>query len=206
MEIINNLLSIKIKNRIKLIKNVIQNPIDSQNKLLKTQIKFAQQTLFGKKHNFKYIKTYNDFVQNIPLTNYEKLKSYIQRSQKKEKNILWPGKTKWYAKSSGTTQSKSKFIPITHESLYDGHFKAGRDMLALYLNNNPSSRVLNGKSLMIGGSTSINTFSSYYSGDLSAIIIRNLPIWVQLKRSPSIGTALLEDWEKKNRKNCSRIS
>ena len=111
--------------------------------------------------------------------------------------MLWPGKTKWFAKSAGTTQNKSKFIPVTEDSLYKCHFEAGKDMLSIYLNNNPHSNILNGKSLMIGGSTSVNKFNSYYSGDVSGIIIKNLPIWVQLKRSPSIQTALLSNWEKK---------
>ena len=125
------------------------------------------------------------------------VKKYINLSKKQEEDILWPGKIKWFAKSSGTTNDKSKFIPVTQESLQFGHFKAGQDMLSLYFNNHPKSKILKGKSLMIGGSTKINTSQYYSEGDLSGILIKNLPIWVQLKRLPSLKTALLSDWEAK---------
>ena len=197
MYILNNLIAIKIKNRIKLIQQAIENPIQHQDKILKSHIKTAEKTHFGTEHEFQNIKHYKDFKNLIPIRTYEEIKPYILLAQKKQKNILWPGTTKWFAKSSGTTQDKSKFIPITKDSLQMCHFEAGKDMLSIYLNNNPDSRILNGKSLMIGGSTSINKIHSVYSGDQSAIIINNLPIWVQLKRSPSIKTALLDDWAKK---------
>tara|TARA_B100000530_G_scaffold336266_1_gene290497 strand:- start:5298 stop:6794 length:1497 start_codon:yes stop_codon:yes gene_type:complete len=194
---LNNLIAIKIKNRIKLIERAIKNPIEYQNKILIKNIEYSKTTLFGDKHNFNKIKNYNDFKDQVPLSDYEKLKQYIELAIKHKHDILWPGKIKWFAKSSGTTNNKSKFIPITNESLKSCHFKAGKDMLSLYLQNNPNSKILKGKSLMIGGSTNINKIKYSYSGDLSAIIIKNLPIWVQLKRLPSIKTALLEDWEKK---------
>ena len=194
---LNNLIAIKIKNRIKLIEKAIKNPIEYQNKILIKNIEYSKTTLFGNKHNFNRIKNYNDFKDQVPLSDYEKLKQYIELAIKYKRDILWPGTIKWFAKSSGTTTNKSKFIPITNESLKLCHFKAGKDMLSLYLHNNPNSKILKGKSLMIGGSTNINKIKYSYSGDLSAIIIKNLPIWVQLKRLPSIKTALLEDWEKK---------
>ncbi|MBF26175.1 MAG: hypothetical protein CMP49_06690 [Flavobacteriales bacterium] len=194
---LNKLLSIKIENRIKLIEKVIQNPIQYQNKILRQNIDFAKNTIIGKKYNFNKITNYTHFKNNIPLFNYELLQNFITQMKIQKKNVLWPGTIKWFAKSSGTTNNKSKFIPISKESLHDNHFKAGKDMLSLYLNNYPASQFLKGKSLMIGGSQKINRFSNYYSGDLSAIIIKNLPIWVQLKRSPSMKTALLDDWEKK---------
>lgn len=197
MDIINNLLSIKIKNRIKLIQKAIQNPIEYQEKILKKNIKSACNTVFGEEHRFKKITNYREYQNLIPISDYEAFKKYIFHAQKNTKNILWPGRVNWFAKSSGTTQEKSKFIPITQESLKMCHFKAGKDMLSMYLNNYPNSKILNGKSLMIGGSTSINKIKSFYSGDLSAIIISNLPAWVQIKRAPSIKTALLNDWSKK---------
>ncbi len=197
MNILNNILSIKIKNRIKLIQKVIDNPYHFQKKILLNNISVAKKTVFGQQHNFRKIQSYEDFKEQIPIREYHDLKHYIDLSRNQEKNILWPGKTKWFAKSSGTTQNKSKFIPVTKESLYDGHFQAGKDMLSIYLNNYPHSNILNGKSLMIGGSTGIRKFNSYQAGDVSGIIIKNLPIWVQLKRAPSIKTALLENWEEK---------
>ena len=194
---LNNLIAIKIKNRIKLIERAIQNPIECQNKILINNIKYAKTTFFGDEHHFNIIENYSDFKDKVPLSDYLKLKGYIELSIKYKRDILWPGKIKWFAKSSGTTTHQSKFIPITKESLKLCHFKAGKDMLSLYLQNNPNSKILEGKSLMIGGSTNLNQFKYSYSGDLSAIIIKNLPIWVQIKRLPSMKTALLEDWEKK---------
>ena len=146
MDILNSFLSVKIKNRIKLIQIAIENPIEFQNKILKSNIEFSKKTLFGEDHNFKNIKTYRDFQNSIPVRDYEDIKSYIILSQQKQKNILWPGRIKYFAKSSGTTNI-SKFIPITKESLYSCHFKAGKDMLAIYLNNNSNSKILNGKSM-----------------------------------------------------------
>ncbi len=197
MNIINNIIATIIKKRIKSINTSIKNPIEHQNNILKTNIKYAQKTKFGKDHNFKKILCYNDFKKLVPIRSYEDMLPYIQMAKGQQKNIIWPGKIQWFAKSSGTTQNKSKYIPITNESLYDNHFKAGKDMLALYLEKNPKSKILNGKSLMIGGSTSIQSSQGFYVGDLSAIIIKNLPLWVQSKRLPSMKNALLDDWEKK---------
>tara|TARA_B100000902_G_C27277113_1_gene899475 strand:+ start:305 stop:1804 length:1500 start_codon:yes stop_codon:yes gene_type:complete len=197
MNIINNIIATIIKNRIKSINTSIKNPIENQNNILKSNIKYAKKTMFGKDHNFEKILCYQDFKNLVPIRSYEEMLPYIQIAQKHQKNILWPGKMKWFAKSSGTTQNKSKYIPVTSQALYDNHFKAGKDMLALYLEKNPTSKILNGKSLMIGGSTSIQASQGFYAGDISAIIIKNLPLWVQSKRLPSIKNALLDDWEKK---------
>ncbi|MBJ05055.1 MAG: hypothetical protein CMP65_04050 [Flavobacteriales bacterium] len=197
MNLINNLVSANLKNRIKIIQEEIDNPIETQHKILFSNLNYASKTLFGEKHYFNKIKNYSDFKNFIPIRDYTDFKPYIDLARKKNKNIIWPGIIKWFAQSSGTSNNKSKFIPITKESLRDGHFKAGKDMLSIYLQNNPSSKILSGKSLMIGGSTKINKIDSYFFGDLSAIIIQNLPVWVQLKRAPSIKTALLDNWEKK---------
>ncbi|MBL31497.1 MAG: hypothetical protein CMP62_02055 [Flavobacteriales bacterium] len=193
---LSNLIGIKLKNRMKLIEKDIQNPIQCQQNIMNKNIALAKDTMFGNKYNFQQIKTYNDFSK-IPLSNYNDLRHYVEYAQNNKPDILWPGKTNWFAKSSGTTSNKSKFIPVTKESLELGHFKAGKDMLSLYLNNNPNSKILTGKSLMVGGSTNINKHKNSYSGDLSGIIIKNLPFWVQWKRSPSMQTALLENWDKK---------
>ena len=197
MKILNKIISIKIKNRIKLIDQVVQQPIKYQTEILKSNIKFSKNTLFGVQNNFKKITNYTDFKSLIPINNYENLKPYIKLAQKGEKNILWPKKVRWFAQSAGTTNNISKFIPITEESLQFCHFKSGKDMLAIYLKNYPNSKIFNGKSLMVGGSTNINTNQTYLSGDLSGIIIKNLPLWVQLKRATSLRTTLLKNWEKK---------
>ena len=197
MNIINNIIATIIKKRIKSINTSIHQSVENQNNILKSHIKYAKKTVFGQDHNFEKITCYQDFKKLVPIRSYEEILPYIKMTQVQQKNILWPGKIKWFAKSSGTTNNKSKYIPITKQSLYDCHFKAGKDMLAFYLENNPKSKILNGKSLMIGGSTSIQASQNFYSGDVSAIIIKNLPLWVQAKRLPSIKNALLDDWEQK---------
>ena len=197
MEILNNLIAVKIKNRINKINYVIKNPISTQQDLLIDHTQIAKNTLFGKKYHLTNITNYRLFSDHIPIMDYDTLKPYIIKSQQNQSNILWPGKIKWFAKSSGTSNEKSKFIPITNQSLYSGHFKAGKDMLAMYLEENSKSRILHGKSLMIGGSTSMEKNNNYHSGDLSGIIMENLPLWVQLKQSPSRKVALINDWEKK---------
>ena len=197
MNIINNIIATTIKKRIKSIDQHIQNPIESQNNILKFNIKYAENTKFGKDHCFKKILNYSDYRNLIPIKSYEDILHYIKLTQTNKKNILWPGNIRWFAKSSGTTQNRSKYIPVTNQSLYNNHYKAGKDMLALYLEKNPKSNILKGKSLMVGGSTSINVLNNYSTGDLSAILIKNLPIWVQLKRLPSLKNALLDDWDSK---------
>ena len=132
---LNKLLAIKIKNRIKLIQKAIENPIDCQYKILTNNIQLAKKTTFGKKHDFSNIKTYSQFIKKIPIQDYNSLKTYIDMARMGQTNILWPGKIKWFAKSSGTTKNKSKFIPITTDSLKKCHFQAGRDMLSACKNS-----------------------------------------------------------------------
>ncbi|GAB4251346.1 MAG: GH3 auxin-responsive promoter family protein [Vicingaceae bacterium] len=173
-------------------------PIEVQNEWLDKLIKTAQNTEFGKKHNFSKIKTYEDFKNYVPLQDYETLKPYILEIKKGKPDVLWPGEVKWFAKSSGTVNDKSKFIPITKESLQDCHYKGGKDLLGIYHHINPESKLILGKTLIVGGSSQINHFSSdSYYGDLSAIIIKNLPFWVENRRTPDINVALLDKWEEK---------
>ena len=126
---LNTFLTIKIKNRINLIRQTIENPIYHQNAILKNHLKIASKTLFGEQHLFDKIKNYDDFTEKVPIRNYNELQPYINLIKKGKNDIIWPKKTKWFAKSSGTTLSRSKFIPITKDSLENCHFKAGRDML-----------------------------------------------------------------------------
>ena len=128
---------------------------------------------------------------------YEEITHYIDRVRNGEENILWPGKIKWFAKSSGTTNNKSKFIPISKESLHDCHFKGGKDMLSLYGNNFPNSNIYNGKGLMLGGSITETQSGKAKEGDLSAILLDEFPFWVNYHRIPDIETALMSEWEEK---------
>lgn len=198
MALINSVISWIIKKRIHQINLFIKYPHDVQEEWRKNLIETAVSTEWGKKYHYSTIKTAQQFKQRVPLQNYETLKPYIQRLLKGEQNILWPTKIKWFAKSSGTTSDKSKFIPVTEEALEDCHFNGGKDLLSIYCNNNPDTLIFDGKGLTLGGSHQINQLNneSFY-GDLSAVIIQNLPFWVQFIRTPDLDVALLEDFEKK---------
>lgn len=171
---------------------------EMQHEILQYLVKRGKDTEYGRKYLFSTINNYNDFAQNIPLNTYEELKGYIDRMRHGERNILWPGQVKWYAKSSGTTNDKSKFIPITHEGLQNVHYQGGKDVLAYYLSNNPNSKLFSGKGLILGGSHSPNyNFSNSLVGDLSAILIENINPLANLVRVPSKEVALLSDFEVK---------
>lgn len=174
---------------------------EMQHEILQYLVKRGKDTEYGRKYLFSTIKNYNDFAQNIPLNTYEELKGYIDRMRHGERNILWPGQVKWYAKSSGTTNDKSKFIPITHEGLQNVHYQGGKDVLAYYLSNNPDSKLFSGKGLILGGSHSPNyNLSNSLVGDLSAILIENINPLANLVRVPSKEVALLSDFEVKRDK------
>ena len=171
---------------------------EMQHEILQYLVKRGKDTEYGRKYLFSTINNYNDFAQNIPLNTYEELKGYIDRMRHGERNILWPGQVKWYAKSSGTTNDKSKFIPITHEGLQNVNYQGGKDVLAYYLSNNPNSKLFSGKGLILGGSHSPNyNFSNSLVGDLSAILIENINPLANLVRVPSKEVALLSDFEVK---------
>jgi len=200
MEILNSIVSWVIKKRIHQIELFKKYPSEVQNDWLRKLLDQAKVTEFGKKYRFSDLKTHDQFMRRVPIQDYESLKGYIVRIKHGEKNILWPGSIRWFAKSSGTTTDKSKFIPVSKESLEDCHYKGGKDLLSIYYNEKPDSKLFSGKGLVIGGSTNLNTFSqrskSYY-GDLSSIIIDNLPYWVEYMRTPAKSVALMPEWEDK---------
>ena len=172
-------------------------PLEVQNEVLISLLKSAKNTEFGIKYNFNSINNYSSFSKNIPLTDYESFFKYIERSIKGESNIFWNSPIKWYAQSSGTTNSKSKFIPVSKESLEECHYKAGKDVLCLYVNNNEDSNLFSGKSLRLGGSKKLYENNNYYFGDLSAILIDNLPLWAELLSAPSNEISLMDKWDEK---------
>lgn len=187
-----------IKKRIHQIELFKLYPIEVQDELFHKMLSTASDTEFGQKHRFSNIKSYEDFKNAIPLHHYEDLKPTIDRIIEGEQNLLWPTETKWFAKSSGTTGSVSKLIPVTRESLEDCHFKGGKDLLGMYYNNFDNPKLYKGKHLVVGGSTKINHLSTEsYFGDLSAIIVKNLPWWAEIRRTPSKEIALMSEWEEK---------
>ena len=207
MEIINSVFSWLIKKRIHQIELFMKYPINVQNELLQNLVYEARNTEWGKKHDFKNIKNYNDYINKVPLQNYESLQTLILRIKQGEQNVLWHSEIKWFAKSSGTTTGKSKFIPVSKESLEDCHYKGGKDLLAIYHNIHPETKLIVGKTLVVGGSSKLNPFSetSYY-GDLSAIIMKNFPFWVEQRRVPEMEIALMENWDEKIEKMANSTS
>ncbi|MFT4699022.1 MAG: phenylacetate-coenzyme A ligase PaaK-like adenylate-forming protein, partial [Flavobacteriaceae bacterium] len=195
--IVNSIASWFLKKRIHQIELFLKYPIDVQEELLKSLLQIAKNTELGKKYDFDSIKTYQEFTERIPITTYEEIEPLIERSRKGENNIFWPTPIKWFAKSSGTTTSKSKFIPVSNESLEDCHYAASKDLLCLYLNNNPDSQLFVGKSLRLGGSKELYEENGTVFGDLSAILIDNMPFWAEYSSTPSSEISLMPDWETK---------
>ncbi|MDO5615305.1 MAG: GH3 auxin-responsive promoter family protein [Cruoricaptor ignavus] len=186
-----------IKQRIDQIQNFINHPIDTQKGVLFSQLFSAEDTYYGKKFGFKDISTIRDFQNQVPIVTYEDFEPYIERARKGEKDVIWPGFIRHFAKSSGTTNAKSKFIPISNESLEDCHYKAGKDLISIYANNHPDNQLFTNKNLRLGGSAEMYADFKTKYGDLSAILIENLPFWVEITTIPSKKTSLMSEWEAK---------
>ncbi len=198
MPVISEILSLINSSRVNDIKHFSENGDDVQEAQLKSLLNKAQSTIIGKKYGFSSIKSVREFKERIPVQDYESLMPHVIQLRQGEKNLLWPGEIKWFAKSSGTTSSKSKFIPISKESMNDCHFQGGRDTFIIYQTLYPETKMVAGKTLILGGSQQINNFSnSSVYGDLSAILIDNMPFWTNFFRTPDKDIALMDDWEKK---------
>ena len=197
LPIVNSIATWFLKKRIHQIDLFLKYPIDVQEELLKGLINKAKHTEIGNQYDFKSIKTYTDFAERIPVTTYEDNESNYERARKGESNIFWPTPIKWFAKSSGTTNAKSKFLPVSNESLEECHYAASKDLLCLYLNNNPDSELFLGKSLRLGGSKELYKENGTVFGDLSAILIDNMPFWAEFSSTPSNEVSLMPDWETK---------
>ena len=193
----NSIASWILKKRIHQIELFMKYPQEVQTELLGTLLNKAQKTETGLRYDFKNIKDYSEFRNTVPLCTYETIAPQIERCRKGDQNIFWSTPIKWFAKSSGTTNAKSKFIPVSNEALEDCHYKAGKDMLSLYFNNNPDSQLLSGKCLRLGGSHELYNENNSYFGDLSAIIIQNMPFWAELSSTPGSKTSLISEWETK---------
>lgn len=184
--------------RIETIEENYQNAEELQMRQLSHLIKHAQTTEWGKLHNYDEINSYQDFSERVPIQDYDDIKPFVERMLEGENNLLWPGHTVWFAKSSGTTNDKSKFIPVTREALHDCHYRGAKDSLSFYGHNHPESRLFEGKSLVLGGSHKINSQVNHtFIGDLSAILIHNNPAYTDLIRTPHREVALMDEWEAK---------
>ncbi|MGP8217530.1 MAG: GH3 auxin-responsive promoter family protein [Bacteroidia bacterium] len=206
MAVINSIFSWLMKKRMHQIELFMRYPHEVQQEWLYRLVDSAKYTEWGKKYDYASIKTEAEFKKRVPVSEYEDLKPYIDRLRKGEQNILWPGEIRWFAKSSGTTGDKSKFIPVSQESLDECHFKGGKDMLTLYCNNYPETHLFDGKTLSLGGSHKEEEDNIYMrNGDLSAIIMENLPLWAEFFRAPELSIALMSEWEEKMDKIASAI-
>jgi hypothetical protein len=202
----NSILSWLSKRRVKQIELFKKYPNEVQHDVFRYLINSARNTEWGQKYDYKSIVNYEQFSSRLPIQDYDDVKPYIERLIKGEQNLLWCTPIKWFAKSSGTTSDKSKFIPVSREALEDCHYKGGKDLLGLYYHYFPEAKLYKGKNLVIGGSAQINSLSKHsYLGDLSAIILKNLPLWVELKRTPNIEIALMDRWEEKIEKMADAI-
>jgi phenylacetate-coenzyme A ligase PaaK-like adenylate-forming protein len=176
----------------------IEQPIDIQREVLQDLVTHGQYTEFGRKHGLENTFTIRQYKERVPIHDYEMLKPYIERMMQGEENLLWNTPISWFAKSSGTTD-KSKFLPVSDESLDGCHYNAGRDMVTLWCYNHPDTQLFTGKNLALGGSFKEDHFGEHNSfhGDVSAIIIQNLPMWADFFRAPDVSIALMDEWEAK---------
>lgn len=199
MPIISSVLNWYIKKRIHQIELFMKYPHEVQAEWFTRLINVAKDTEWGRTYGYDSIQSVQQFKERVPVSSYEDLKPHIEALRAGAQNVLWPTEIKWFAKSSGTTDDKSKYIPVSLESLEECHYKAGKDMLSIYCNNFPNTSLFSGRGLAIGGSHKISEINnaSFIEGDLSAIIIENLPFWAEFIRVPKKSTALMDNWEEK---------
>jgi hypothetical protein len=195
--LINSIASWVLKQRIHQIELFLKYPHEVQEELMMNLIRSSEETVFGQKYDFGSIKSYQTFAERVPIATYEDLEPMIELTRKGAQNVFWNTPIKWFAKSSGTTNAKSKFIPVSNEALEDCHYKGSKDLLCMYLNNNENSEMFLGKSLRLGGSSQIYENNNTYFGDLSAILIENMPIWAEFSSTPSSKISLMSEWETK---------
>jgi hypothetical protein len=193
----NSIASWLLKKRYHQIELFLKYPAEVQEEVLEQLLEIAEDTEIGKMYDFESIDNYKTFRQRVPIVSYEDFEPMIERTRRGEQNIFWPTAIKWFAKSSGTTNAKSKFIPVSSEALEDCHYNSGKDLLCLYLNNNENSQLFTGKSLRLGGSKQLYEDNGSFFGDLSAILIDNMPLWAEFSSTPSSKVSLMSEWESK---------
>lgn len=204
MALLGSLVSWFFRRRIQQIEYDMLHATDVQERTFKELIKTAKNTVWGEKYGYDSINSYQEFKNRVPISEYDELKPYIERTMKGEQNVLWPTDINWFAKSSGTTNDKSKFIPVSEEALDGCHFQGGRDVLTVYCHNNPDTKFFDGKGLVLGGSHKVSNYNENTSfGDLSAVMMANLPFWVNFLRTPDLSIALLDEWEEKIEKTAA---
>lgn len=198
MTFVNSIFTWFMKKRMHQIDLFVKYPHDVQDEVFRNLISSARNTQWGKQYHYTEIFNQEQYKKRVPIQTYDSLKPYIERMMQGEQNVLWHSEIAWFAKSSGTTNDRSKFIPVSNESLEECHFKGGKDMLSIYCNNRPESMIFTGKSLAMGGSHQVNQLNeSILYGDLSAVLIKNLPIWAEFYRTPDLSITLMDNYEEK---------
>ncbi|MCD8538845.1 MAG: GH3 auxin-responsive promoter family protein, partial [Leadbetterella sp.] len=198
MSLVNEVIGFFMKSRIGRIEHFKSYPIETQFDVFHNLIDRARFTEFGLKHGFPDIKSIKDFQERVPVVTYEEFFPWMERVLRGEKNITWPSEIAWFSKSSGTTNARSKFIPVSEEALHECNYRGGRDVLTLYVENTPGTQLFTGKSISINGSLHPNPYNeNVLAGDVSAIITKNLPKWAEYFRTPPAEIALLDKWEEK---------
>jgi hypothetical protein len=207
MKILNSILKLAFKPRIQTIHAYMKDPGSIQKVWLERLVNKAKDTQWGKEHDFSSIKTLSDYQKQVPISDYEALKPYIQKMMHGESDILWPGRIKWFSKSSGTTNDKSKFIPVSYENLRQCHLKGSHDTIAMWYNSNPDTQLLsNGKGLIMGGSLQVFAENrDTVIGDVSAIMLNNMPFYGKYFHTPTIDIALMSEWEAKIEKMAHHV-
>jgi len=197
MALLSSIASWLLKKRIHEIALYKKYPHEVQYELFEKLIHTAEETLWGKKYHYSDIQSVEDFRRRVPINSYHDLEPYFQRMRKGEEDVLWPDEIKWFAKSSGTTNSKSKIIPISEESLNECHYKGGKDLLAVYYDSYPDTEFLSGKTIAVAGSSKQDRIGGPTIGDLSAILMSNLPIWAHFSKAPKLSIVLMDEWQEK---------
>lgn len=198
MNLLHSVASWYFKREISRIEQVTTRPVETQEAVFRYLMQEARDTEFGKTHDFAGVQQPEDLKKRLPVQDYDTLKPWIERVMNGEQNLLWPSTISWFAKSSGTTSDKSKFIPVSKEALDSCHYQGGRDLLATYLNLHPESKLFSGKGLIMGGSHQVNQLNEHSKyGDVSAVMMQNMPIFGQLVKTPKLSIALMSEWEEK---------
>jgi hypothetical protein len=198
MKLVNDMTVWFLKRRYERIEHFMHNPIDTQLRIFTELIETARFTEWGTRYNYGQIKTIKEYQDRVPVSTYEELYPYIERVLKGEPNVMWPSLIEWFSKSSGTTNARSKYIPVSPEALEECHYEGGKDMMTLLIQNRPETTVFEGKGLSIGGTLHANPFDDYTQvGDVSAVIMQNLPAWGEVMRTPPLEVALMDHWESK---------
>ena len=203
MAFINTILGLFTQKRLAQIDYFKANPLKVQRECLQELLSRAAATEYGQKYDFSSILTTEQYKERLPIVHYEDISGYVRRMMEGENNILWPEEVEWFAKSSGTTDAKSKFIPVSPSSLEDCHFRGGKDVIAIFNRLYPDAGVFSGKTLALGGSSEVSkTNNNCQYGDLSAILISNTPFWVNRMKTPEASIMLMNNWEEKIEKIC----